>query len=120
MKSSEVQGSGFLPVKVLVPLPEYKRLYAEATAARITVAQLILRKSRRPQLPAGQVRPPRRRGGPSKYTPRVGAEIAEARAMSMSWSEVSLRFELDPATARKYLTRYENEERESAESGTAA
>ena len=106
---------GFLPVKVAVPLAQYKRLYAEATAARMTVAELIMRRAS-----------PKKRGGPrpgsgrpSKYTAEVGAGIAEARALSMSWPEISSRFGVAADTARKYLTRYENEKRESAESRTA-
>lgn len=116
MKSSEAQTAGFLPVKVNVPIPEYKRLFAEAQASRVSVGDVILRRLARPK--RGGARPGS--GRPSGYTRAVAEQIAEGRRLSMSWPEISVKFGIATDTARRWLTRYENEQRESAETRGAS
>ena len=107
MSSEQLQG--FLPVKVHVPLTEYRRLYAEAMERGMTVADLIMRRAATPK--RGGYRPGS--GRKSKYMPAIGARIAEARRLSMSGAEVGRKFGISADTAQRYLKRSEDEQHTS-------
>lgn len=99
---------GFMPVKVMVPLADYKRLYAEAQHRGITVAQRI-----------EQVLAPPKHGGRrngtgyrSGYTPAAGEEISANRRFGVTWRETSRQLGISEPTARTWLRKYENEVRE--------
>lgn len=96
---------GFLPVKVMVPLKDYARLYSEAQASRRTVAEVIAAALTPPE-------PPKRSGRPSGYTTKAGEEISAGRRFSMSWPEVADKLGVSVVTARAWLRKYENEVRE--------
>lgn len=98
---------GFLPVKVLLPIPAYKRLYAEAAAARITIGQLI---ARTVAVPPPVVRRPI--GRPSGYTSEAGESINADRRYRVPWSAIAERLGVSEYTARAWKTKYENEVRE--------
>lgn len=99
---------GYLPVKVNVPLDEYRRLNAEAQARGITVGERILQRATPPK--HGGARPGS--GRRSGYTTRAGEEISAGRRFSMSWAEVSRRLGISEHTARTWASKYENEVRE--------
>lgn len=98
---------GYLPVKVMVPLDEYRRLNAEAQAAGVTVADLIVRRMSPPQPVA-----PKRTGRPSGYTTKAGEEITAGRRFVMSWAEIGRQLGISEHTARTWAAKYENEVRE--------
>lgn len=98
---------GYLPVRVNVPLEDYRRLNTEASAAGLTVAEHILR-SLTPKLTA----PPARPGRPSAYTPAVGEEITADRRFGKSWAEIGRCLGIDGHTAKDWHTKYLNEVRE--------
>ncbi|WP_417555620.1 helix-turn-helix domain-containing protein [Microbacterium sp.] len=109
-RSSEAQVQGFLPVKVNVPLGEYRRLFAEAQERGTTVAELIMHRAVKPKrggFRAGS-------GRKSKYMPSVGRRIAEARAAGMTWPKVAAHVGIAIDTARRWLAIYENEKHGSA------
>lgn len=99
--------AGYLPVKVNVPIADYRRLYADAQAAGITIADLIVRRVQPPK-----PLPRKRTGRPSGYTERAGEEIASGRRFGMSWVELGRDLNIDPSTARLWHQKYENEVRE--------
>lgn len=99
---------GYLPVKVNVPLQDYHRLYAEATARGIDVGERIV-----------QVLSPPKHGGRragsgirSGYTTRAGEEITAGRRFGMSWVEVARQQGVSDFTAKAWAAKYENEVRE--------
>lgn len=97
---------GFLPVKVIVPLDDYRRLHAEARAAGITVAQRIAQMvTAPPPKPASSV------GRPSAYTSRQGEEIATDRRFGKSWEEIGRSLGIAGHTAKAWFEKYENEVR---------
>ncbi len=105
---SEVQG--FLPVKVNVPLAEYRRLFAEAQERHLTVAELIMSRAALPKV--GGFRPGS--GRKSRYQPAVGRLIADARDRGMSWKKAAAKAGVSMDTARRWFERYVREQRESA------
>lgn len=99
---------GYLPVKVNVPLEDYRRLNAEAEARGLTVAERI-----------AQVLTPPKHGGPrrgsgrrSGYTTRAGEEISAGRRFNQSWAEISRQLGISEHTARTWAGKYETEVRE--------
>lgn len=98
---------GFLPVKVVLPMQAYKRLYAEASAAGITIGQLI---ARTVVVPPPVVRRPI--GRPSGYTSEAGEGIAADRRYRVPWPAIAERLGVSEYTARAWKTKYENEVRE--------
>jgi hypothetical protein len=100
---------GYLPVKVDVPLDDYRRLYAEARVAGITVAQRIAQTLSSPP-PAPK--PRRRIGRPSAYTSRRGEEIAADRRFGKSWNEIGNRYGIAGHTAKAWHEKYLIEVRE--------
>ena len=99
---------GYLPVKVNVPLEDYRRLYAEAQARGITLAERI-----------GQVLAPPKHGGRRKgpsfrsgYTTTSGEEISAGRRFNVTWTEIARQLGISEPTARSWLRKYENEVRE--------
>lgn len=98
---------GYLPVKVNVPLEDYRRLYAEAERAGITVAERIVQKLAPPTAPT-----PARMGRPSAYTSRQGEEIAAGRRFGRSWSEIGQDLGIAAHTARDWHTKYQAEVKE--------
>jgi len=105
---SDVQG--FLPVKVNVPLSEYRRLFAEAQERRVTVGELIMSRAALPKVGGFRAGSGRK----SRYQPAVGRVIAEARDQRMSWKRVAAKVGVSMDTARRWFERYETEKRESA------
>lgn len=99
---------GYLPVKVNVPLEEYRRLNAEAEARGISVAERI----------AQVLSPPkhggRRRGSGlrSGYTTSAGEEITAGRRFNMSWAEIARQLGVSDFTAKAWAAKYLNEVRE--------
>lgn len=98
---------GYLPVTVNVPLLEYRRMYADAQASGVTVADLIIRRVSPPE-PIVQKRTGRRSG----YTSKAGEELSSGRRFGMSWVELGRSLNIDPSTARAWNEKYENEVRE--------
>lgn len=98
---------GYLPVKVNVPLEAYRRLYAEAFAAGITIAERIAQ-TLAPPAPA----PSAQMGRPSGYTPQRGEEIAADRRFGKTWAAIADGLAVSEYTARAWLRKYENEVRE--------
>jgi hypothetical protein len=98
---------GFLPVKVVLPMQAYKRLYAEASAAGITIGQLI---ARTVAVPPPVIRRPI--GRPSGYTSEAGESITADRRYRVPWSAIAERLGVSEYTARAWKTKYENEVRE--------
>lgn len=98
---------GYMPVKVNVPLADYRRLYADAQATGVTVVDLILRRVQPPK-PTVQ----KRTGRPSGYTTKAGEELASGRRFGMSWVELGRELDVDPSTARAWHIKYEHEVRE--------
>ncbi|MCT1395646.1 hypothetical protein M4D51_07890 [Microbacterium sp. p3-SID338] len=98
---------GYLPVKVAVPLDDYRRLYAEARAADITVAERIVQ-----VLAPPPPRPRARMGRPTAYTSQRGEEIAADRRFGKSWEEIGRQQGISGRTARTWHEKYENEVRE--------
>jgi hypothetical protein len=99
---------GYLPVKVNVPLEAYRRLYAEANARGIDIAERIV-----------QVLSPPKHGGRrpgagirSGYTSRAGEEITAGRRFGMSWVEVARQQGISDFTAKAWAAKYETEARE--------
>lgn len=99
---------GYLPVKVNVPLEDYRRLYAEATARGIDVAERIV-----------EVLSPPKHGGRRKsagirsgYTTRAGEEISAGRRFGTTWTEIARQLGISDHTARTWLAKYETEVRE--------
>lgn len=99
---------GYLPVKVMVPLDEYRRLNAEAARRGLDVADLILQRITPPK--RGGARP--RTGRPSGYTTKAGEEITAGRRLVMSWAEIGRQLGISEHTARTWAAKYENEVRE--------
>lgn len=97
---------GYMPVKVNVPLIEYRRMYADAQASGVTVADLIIRRVSPPE-PIVQ-----KRGRPSGYSSKAGEELSSGRRFGMSWVELGRALNIDPSTARAWHIKYENEVRE--------
>lgn len=98
---------GYLPVKVMVPLDEYRRLNAEAARRGLDVADVILQRlTPKPDAP----RP--RTGRPSGYTTKAGEEIRAGRRFGMSWLEISRQLGIGEHTARDWAKKYQNEVRE--------
>lgn len=98
---------GYLPVKVNVPLKDYRRLYAEAHAAGITVAERIAQKLT-PPAPKRHFR----MGRPSGYTTQRGEEIAADRRFGKSWTEIGRTLGISGRTASTWHQKYETEVRE--------
>lgn len=98
---------GYMPVKVNIPLSEYRRMYADAQAAGITVADLIIRRVSPPK-PLAQ----NRTGRPSSYTSKAGEELSSGRRLAMSWVDLGRALNIDPSTARAWHMKYENEVKE--------
>lgn len=99
---------GYLPVRVNVPLEDYRRLNAEAEARGITIAERI-----------AQTLTPTKHGGArpnsgrrSGYTTRAGEEIAAGRRFNMSWAEIARQLGVSDFTAKAWAAKYENEVRE--------
>lgn len=99
---------GYLPVKVLVPLDEYRRLHAEAQQRQITVAERI---AQRIALPAAR-KQNTRIGRPSAYTTAKGEEIAADRRFGKSWNEIGRVLGIAGHTAKDWHSRYQDEVRE--------
>lgn len=97
---------GYLPVKVNVPLEDYRRLYAEAHAADITVAERIAQVIS----PPPKARP--RSGRPSEYTTEKGEEMVASRRLGKSWAAVGREFGVDHSLAKRWAEKYLNEVRE--------
>lgn len=98
---------GYLPVKVNVPLEDYRRLNAEAEARGITVAERI-----------AQVLSPPQHGGRrsgsglrSGYTAQAGEEITAGRRFNMSWAEIARQLGVSDFTAKAWAAKYETEVR---------
>ncbi|CAN7150288.1 hypothetical protein LJR044_002478 [Microbacterium foliorum] len=106
---------GYLPVKVNVPLADYRRLNAEAVAQGIDVADRIAQIVKLEPTPS-PVPITRRRGPgtgrPSAYTSRAGEEIATDRRFGKSWNEIGRGLGIDGHTAKNWHTKYMNEVRE--------
>lgn len=98
---------GYLPVKVNVALEDYRRLYAEARAAGITVAERI-EQTLTPPTPKRHFR----MGRPSGYTTQRGEEIASDRRFGKSWEEIGRSLGISGRTASTWHQKYENEVRE--------
>lgn len=98
---------GYLPVKVNVPLEDYRRLYAEALAAGITVAERIGQ-----MLAPPAPKRPFRMGRPSGYTTQRGEEIAADRRFGKSWEEIGRSFGVSGRTASTWHQKHETEVRE--------
>lgn len=98
--------SGYLPVRVNVPLADYRRLYVEATRRGITVGEQIAQEI---TITAPE---PSRRGRTSRYTTRAGEDITADRRFGMSWPEIGRRHHIDHTTARAWAGKYETEVRE--------
>jgi DNA-binding NarL/FixJ family response regulator len=98
---------GYLPVKVNVPLDDYRRLYAEAHAAGITVAERIAQ-ALTPPAPKRHFR----MGRPSGYTTQRGEEIAADRRLGKPWEEIGRSLGISGRTAGTWHQKYENEVRE--------
>lgn len=96
---------GYLTVKVAVPLDEYRLLNAEAIKHRRTVAEIIQARITTPR--HGGSRP--NAGLRSGYTTEMGHRIQAARALSMSWPEVSRKLGVSATTARDWLKKFETE-----------
>lgn len=99
---------GYLPVKVNVPLEDYRRLNAEAEARGITIAERI-----------AQTLTPAKHGGhrpnsgrPSSYTTAAGEEIATDRRFGRSWAEAGEQFGITEKTAKAWADKYATEVRE--------
>lgn len=106
---------GYLPVKVNVPLADYRRLSAEADARRITVAERIAQVVTVEPKPSSIPITRRRRPGagrPSAYTSLAGEEITDGRRFGKSWAEIGRQLGIDGHTARNWAAKYENEVRE--------
>lgn len=106
--------AGYLTVKVQIPLDEYRLLNVEAQKHRKTVAQIITARITTPR--HGGSRPGS--GLKSGYTTEMGHRIKSGRDLNMSWPEISQKLGVSTTTARDWLTKYENEKRERAESRT--
>lgn len=106
---------GYLPVKVNVPLADYRRLNAEAVAQGIDVAeriaQLITVEPKPNPIPTIRRHRPGA-GRPSAYTSLAGEEITAGRRFGKSWAEIGRQLGIDGHTARTWAAKYENEVRE--------
>lgn len=104
---SEVEAAiadGYLPVKVMVPLDAYKRLYARASTSGLTVGQLIAR-----SVAVAPTVPRQRIGRPSGYTTAVGESIAADRRFRVPWKAITERLGVSEYTARAWKTKYDRE-----------
>lgn len=99
---------GYLPVKVNVPLEDYRRLNAEAEARGITIAERIAQTLTPPK--HGGARP--NSGRRSGYTTRAGEEISAGRRFNQSWAEISRHLGISEHTARTWAAKYATEVRE--------
>lgn len=106
---------GYLPVKVMVPLDEYRRLNAEADRRGLDVADVIMQRI----TPAKRGGARRGSGRPSGYTTKAGEEISADRRFNMSWPEISRQLGISEHTARAWARKYENEVREQNARGRA-
>ncbi len=95
---------GYLPVKVMVPLADYRRLHAQATARGTTVAEIIASR-----IADGRRKNPGRR---TDYTPAAGAEITESRRLGKSWNEIGKGLGISHKTAQYWWAKYQREVRE--------
>jgi len=106
---------GYLPVRVNVPIADYRRLNAEADARGITVAeriaQLVTVEPKPQPIPITRRRRPGA-GRPSAYTSLAGEEITAGRRFGKSWAEIGRQLGIDGHTARNWAEKYENEVRE--------
>lgn len=94
---------GYLPVRVLVPLDQYRLLYAEAESKGVTVADLILHRSRTTRAVSNRTG---RQGRPSNYTPRSGEEAVADRRLGKSWAEIGRGLGVNHATAKAWANKY--------------
>ncbi len=99
---------GYLPVKVHVPLDDYRHLNARAESEGLTVATLIARMVTLRRFGGGQPGSGRRSG----YTTQAGEEIAAGRRFNMSWPEIARQIGVSDRTAREWAKKYEAEVRE--------
>lgn len=106
---------GYLPVKVNVPLADYRRLNAEADAQGINVAdriaQIVTLEPKPSPVPISRRRGPGT-GRPSAYTTRAGEEISTDRRFGKSWNEIGRGLGIAGHTAKDWHTKYMNEVRE--------
>lgn len=100
--------NGYLPVRVNVPLDEYRRLNAEAERRGVDVADVILQRITPPR--HGGHRP--NSGRRSGYTTRAGEEITAGRRFNQSWAEISRHLGISEHTARTWAGKYATEVRE--------